>query len=236
MKDQSKASEPRVWLARVGGDLKFQKPILATAFQKDVRAGLSTREERDLSRQRAKDLYNTYKSGVVLTLDVLETEFSLLPKRPKPAGPPVVMSMGGFTVVTAETRALLEGLNPGPMLFHPINVANAARTAPLWDGAELFIVQFLEVRRETLIDQSGALSKTPDAGSCSDGVGRYLLGPTDGPDPMVVLPPKEDGAEIWMDDRVENSIFLSDRVAQAIKAAKMTRAWGLLPCRVAHVN
>ena len=141
-----------------------------------------------------------------------------------------------FTAVTAEMRGLLESLNPGPMMFHPINVANATRTAPLWEGAELFIVQFLEVRRETIIDQSGALSKKPVAGTCPDGAGRHLIGSTDGPDPIVVLPPMEDGAEIWMDDRVENSIFMSDRVAQAIRGAKMSRAWGLLPCRVVHVN
>lgn len=143
-------------------------------------AALPTREERELSSQREKDLYYTYRSGVALTPDVLETEFSLMPKSPKPAGPPVVMSMGGFTVVTAEARAFLEGLDPGPMLFHPINVSNTARTAPLWDGAELFIVQFLDVRRETIIDQSGALSKKPVAGTCPDGAGRHLIGSTDG--------------------------------------------------------
>jgi hypothetical protein len=137
-------------------------------------------------------------------------------------------------VVTSEARALLEGLAPGPLSFHPITVLNAARTKPLWDGAELHVMQVLECRRETVIEESGAVGRA--IGKCLDGASLHMVGPTDGPDPIVVRPPAEGASEMWVDDRLYGALFLTDRIAQAIRAAKMTRHWGLTECRVAATS
>lgn len=103
------------------------------------------------------------------------------------------------------------------------------RTKPLWEGADLHVMQVLECRRETVTEESRALSRigNPDIGTNS-----FLVGPTDGEDPMVVLPPAEGAAGMWIDDRLMGALFLTDRIAKALRAAKFTRAWGLRACRV----
>jgi hypothetical protein len=83
-------------------------------------------------------------------------------------------------------------------------------------------LQILECRREDLIDQSGAVHRN-SLDSCADGANRYLIGSSVGSDPVVILPPDDGGADMWMDDRAQGSMFLSDRIAKAIKATEWSR-------------
>jgi len=40
------------------------------------------------------------------------------------------------------------------------------------------------------------------------------------------------GPDLWIDPLVRKALFLSDPLAQALKAAKLTRPFGLRKCRV----
>lgn len=40
------------------------------------------------------------------------------------------------------------------------------------------------------------------------------------------------GVDLWADPTLTRSVFLSDRLAKALKAAKLTRRFGLRKCRV----
>ncbi|MEJ6393759.1 hypothetical protein V8J82_10860 [Gymnodinialimonas sp. 2305UL16-5] len=193
-------------------------------------------DEETLERiEASKKVRFTYQSGLMLSSNALGEVFSLVPEMAKPSGPQPIMNFGGDRlVVTAETRALLESLNPGPLQFHKIDVLNAERTKSLWEGADLHMMQVLECRRETLFEESGAIR--PPAVTVRDGVAYNMITSTDGEDPMVVLPPAEGSAEIWIEDRLFGALFLTDRIAQALKAAKLTRGWGLLECRVKVVH
>lgn len=166
----------------------------------------------------------------------LDTSFSLIPERKKPSGPQPLMNFGGsWTIVTAETRRLLKDLKPGRLRFDPVEVLNAARTAPLWEGADLHIMQVLTCRREVLIEESYGIGKkrldiTPD------GTDVFMIHSIDRHDALVVAPPERGGAEMWLDDRLMGALFMSDRVATALKAAKLTRGWSLKRCVVKAVH
>jgi len=40
------------------------------------------------------------------------------------------------------------------------------------------------------------------------------------------------GPDLWIDTQFCNAFFLSDRLAQALRAAKVSRPFGLLRCRI----
>lgn len=224
----------KVWLAEVSTSSEFQKPIRDVRFA-DALEGKPTKEAANEVMDRHVATIARYRAGEKLTVEELGTEFALIPKFKKPNGPfPIMNFTSSRLVVTSEARALLEGLDPGPLSFHPITALNSARTKPLWDGAELHVMQVLECRRETVIEESGALS--PISGKCLDGTGLQFVGPTDGPDPIVVRPPAAGASEMWVDDRLRGALFLTDRIAHAIRAAKMTRHWGLTECRLAATS
>lgn len=44
------------------------------------------------------------------------------------------------------------------------------------------------------------------------------------------------GPDIWIDTRMVRAFFLSDRLVQALKAAKLTRSFGLRRCRVVSLH
>lgn len=44
------------------------------------------------------------------------------------------------------------------------------------------------------------------------------------------------GPDIWIDPRMNRAFFLSDRLVLALKAAKLTRSFGLRRCRVVPLH
>lgn len=220
---------PKVWLAEVSTSSAFTKPIFRIGDHEADLEGWAYDEVATHLEERAT-VRSKYRSAIPLSHEELGTSFSLMPNRKKPSGPHSIMNFGADRlIVTGETKTLLEELDPGPVQFFPIEVLNMPRTKPLWEGADLHVMQVLECRHDTVTEESQALSKigNPDIGTDS-----FFVGPTDGEDPMVVLPPPEGAAEMWIDDRLNGALFLTDRIAKALRAAKFSRAWGLRECRV----
>ncbi|WGH80032.1 hypothetical protein [Jannaschia ovalis] len=73
-------------------------------------------------------------------------------------------------------------------------------------------------------------------GHTHDGEEIHMISATDMDDALVVLPPRDDAPQMWLDDRFHDALFVSDRVAKALKAAKLTRGWGLRRCVVKTVH
>ncbi len=78
------------------------------------------------------------------------------------------------------------------------------------------------------IEESRTIGKPIDR--CLDGEAQRMVMAHDEQDALVVAPPPEGGAEIWIDDRLSGAMFLTDRIAKALKEAKLTRGWGLKRC------
>ncbi|WP_141134317.1 hypothetical protein [Jannaschia aquimarina] len=218
----AKSGPVRVWFAAGSVDNNASKPIWQVG-QHDIDVDPLTKEQRIALRKKNKVVRQAYRSGVEVSAADLGPTYSLIPDERKPSGPQPFMLFGGLeTIVTAETRALLEELDPGPLRFHAIEVLNAARTAPLWKGADLHVMQVLTCRRAVVVAESRALGDP--VGKCPDGEALYMVSTShEMKDAMVVLPPPEGAAEMWLDDRLTGALFVSDRVAKALRAAKLSR-------------
>ncbi|MEM9798384.1 MAG: DUF1629 domain-containing protein [Pseudomonadota bacterium] len=220
---------PPVWFATGSVDSSGAKPILPVGDHEEDKAKLSSEEIKE-NAKRQKELVSRYRAGREVPAEEIGTQFALMTTAKKPARPQPFMKMFGRLVVTSETREVLEGLDPGPLKFHPIEVLNAARTAPLWEGAELHLMQVLTCRRAMVVEDSKWLSKR--VGTCADGEARYMATALDMDDALTVTAPTDGTAEIWLDDRLDGGLFLSGRIAKALKTAKLTRGWGLKRCVV----
>ena len=219
---------PRIWFADGSVNSHTSKPLFRVGdhWEDHERMG---NEERTARVDQSRAFMAAYWSASPIAPADVPRAFSLMPNRNKPSGPQSFMLFVGlYTVVSAETRALLERLDPGPLAFHPIEALNAAQTVPLWPGAELYLLQVLTCRRAVVIEESRTISEPIER--CLDGEAQRMVIAHDEQDAVVVAPPPEGGAEIWIDDRLMGAMFLTDRVAEALKEAKLSRGWGLKRC------
>ncbi|SFJ37589.1 hypothetical protein [Jannaschia pohangensis] len=219
-----------VWFASSSVSTRSPKPIWPIGWHDEDLESMSSEEKRQFAIAN-KANFLAYRSGQPVEPAQLGTRFALCTGLKTPAGPQPFMLLFSRMVVTGETRALLEELDPGPLRFHRIEVLNAARTKPLWDGADLYVMQVLSCRREVLMDESPNLGPRP-VDRTPDGQDIHMVYVSSTMEPLVVVPPAEGGAEMWLDDRLSGALFLTDRVAGALNAAKLTRGWGLRRCDV----
>ena len=221
------AKPPRIWFAGGSVNWHYSKPISEAGHHYDDHQRMGD-DERAAWSARYKAFSPAYRSGLPIAPENLPRRFSRIRNRQKPSLQPFMLFAGVYAVVTAETRALLEGLGPGPLGFHPIEALNTATTAPLWPGAELYLLQVLTCRRAVAIEESGSIGKPIER--CLDGEPMRTVSTSIAEDALVVAPPRGGGAEIWIDDRLFGAIFLTDRIAKALKAAKLAGGWGLKRC------
>lgn len=232
---KAKSTKPsRFWFATGSSNNSTSKPLNEVGQHwEDIQR--MDKETAAAWSAQSRAFSDAYRSGRPIAPRDMPRRFSLIRNRSKPSGPPPFMLWGGtYMVVSAETRALLEGLAPGPLAFHPIEALNTAATAPLWPGAKLFLLQVLACRRAVVIEESRGIGKPNDR--CLDGEAQRMVFALDEDDALVVAPPLAGDAELWIDDRLMGALFLSDRVAQALKAAKLARGWGLRRCRTKTVH
>ncbi|UWQ22251.1 hypothetical protein [Jannaschia sp. W003] len=222
-----KVSPTKVWFASASVDVNAAKPILPIGRHEEDERSM-TRDELAAVVKVSREAMRKIQSGEALSDEEISRTYSLCRGSTASNQPEPFMLLFGSWVVTAETRALLEDLDPGPLRFHEIEVLNAARTAPLWEGAALSVMQVLTCRRDVVIEESERLRKR--VGRLKDGEARFSVTAPDRDDVLVVLPPHEDASEVWLDDRLDGALFLSDRVAKALSAAKLTRGWNLRRC------
>jgi hypothetical protein len=107
--EQSKGQ--KLWLAKVGGALGFQKPMLAT----DSRRGVM--DERAVPVEDKKGSLKKWRRFVLVLgarghFQWKLTQYSLLPNGRKPIGPHPVTCFAGHTITTAECRTFPQGLAP----------------------------------------------------------------------------------------------------------------------------
>ncbi|WGH80031.1 hypothetical protein [Jannaschia ovalis] len=133
MSDQ-KARPAKTWFASGSVAVSAAKPIYPIGRHDEDKANLSN-DKRKENAARSTQFLAAYRSGRDLSAAEVGEQFALRPGRNKPQTPQPFMKMFGRYVVTAETRALLEKLDPGPLRFFPVEVLNAARTAPLGAGS-----------------------------------------------------------------------------------------------------
>ena len=139
---------------------------------------------------------------------------------------------GGFWIVSSEFADVLRSVNLGRSALYPVKLFQHDRKTPV-EGA-YFSLNIGETKKSLILDQSTGLNKPtyPDASGLDV---RYLpFEPTDGD--IAVRDSALDGSNLWIDPLLRDGIFLSDRLVQVLKAAKLTRRLGLIKARIIRVN
>jgi hypothetical protein len=161
--------------------------------------------------------------GDALSADCFPTHLHIIYRDKSYQKLPDIFHAGPYLVVSEAVADVLRQFDMGRGALYPVRLMNHRQTRQIGGSyfhlnigntKEAFLPEYTD-RAEKLYDHLDFWSVTP----VDDGEISLLAAALDGPD-------------IWIDIRLRNSFFLSDRLAKALKAAKLTRSFGLRRCRV----
>jgi len=150
---------------------------------------------------------------------------------------PNFMNLGGKPAVNAACKAVLEEADLGAINFHPIRILNAGRKSEPWPE-EIYVVNVGNAKMSLAIEdglRTGNLQEVWVPG--------FELPPEKmiynlaGKDIASLTVDALDGPDIWMEPKLSRgNLFISDRLAKFLKAAKMTGGWGLKECPIVGIH
>lgn len=177
-------------------------------------------------KDNAIDAMRRNQAGEALPPERFPKEFYVKDPGKKIHKLPDLANAGGFWTVSAAVAEVLRSVNLGRSSLYPTKVLRYDRKTPL--EGEYFCLNFGERKSAFLPEQSARAQGNP-----YDKVQvawTLPLVPRDGD--LTVDQTALAGPDLWVDPRVRTAFFLSDRLAQALKAAKLARNFGLFRCRV----
>lgn len=205
-------TDATVWVSEAQKD-----PTIVKGFTNDLQTA---------DRRAAMDAVKRNDAGEALPPERFPKEFYRKSDE-KAQKLPDIANAGGFWLVSAAVADVLRSVNLGRTSLYPTQVFRNRKKTPL-DGA-YFCLNFGAQKRAFLIEHSPLAQKNwydkIDRGF------RYLPSlPRDGD--IAVDRTALDGPDLWVDPLLRDAFFLSDRLVQALKRAKLTRRFGLFRCRV----
>lgn len=203
-------AKPKIWVSRVFVDSTrikgFDSDISIENMQLAVDAMQKSKKGEPLGPERfPKEMYGKYPD---------KKHRSILG----------IFMANGFWTVSAECAEVLQNFNLGKTRLYPVKLFQHDRKTPV--EGDYFCVSFGETKEAVLVDQSPSVrenSYTP---------GLFRLFPDVAEYGVKVTPDALKGCDLWVDSRLDGGLFLSDRLVQALKAAKLTRFFGLRKCEI----
>jgi len=207
MSDKNKV----IWVSRVMCDSTLIKSFESNYALEDANS--------------AVDAMRRNKVGEPLPVDRFPTElYGAYPDKRMKRQPDIFMA-GGYWAVSAEVATVLRQFSLGRTSLYPTRLFQHDRKTPV--EGEYFCLNFGEVKTTVLREKSHAIE-----GSYTGGAPYWLDG--DVKDNQIAMSSAgAAGVDIWLDSEIRNAVFLSDALVQALKAAKLTRRFGLRKCVVA---
>ena len=150
---------------------------------------------------------------------------------------PNFMNLGGKPAVNAACKAVLEEADLGAINFHPIRILNAGRKSEPWPE-EIYVVNVGNTKMSLAIEEGLASNVLSDSSIPGIDIPPEDLHFSASPRVAVPLTTEAlDGPDIWMEPKMMGgNLFISDRLAKLLKAAKMTGGWGLKECPIVGVH
>ncbi|WP_170772414.1 hypothetical protein [Ruegeria lacuscaerulensis] len=163
--------------------------------------------------------------GFVQSPDVFpDAIFGKYPNQKLKAQPDIFFGPYGLVVSRAVAGVLREA-DLGKTQLYPLKLCQHDRVTPV--EGEYFTLALGEQKTALVPKQSKGielLGNTPE-------IWMNLGGKPDDFD-FVVSGDALDGSDLWIDPLLHRSLFLSDRLVKALRAAKLTRRFGLSKCKV----
>jgi hypothetical protein len=129
----------------------------------------------------------------------------------------------GTWLVSAALARVLRRFDLGRTLFHPTKAFQIDRKTPV--EGEYFCINFGERKASFLPEQSHARKPWED-----QDLWALQLAPKD--DDIALGDAALEGPDLWIEEHFVDAFFLSDRLARALREAKLARHFGLRRCRV----
>lgn len=137
---------------------------------------------------------------------------------------PAIFNASGFWVVSTACADVLRQFDLGEGALYPTKLFQHDRTTPV--EGEYFCLNFGNQKQAFVPEYSPAALKPHP----TQDMWKLPFVPKDYD--MAVTKAALVGPDLWIDPLVRKALFLSDPLAQALKAAKLTRPFGLRKCRV----
>lgn len=173
-----------------------------------------------------------FKRGILLEEGALPATMWIAEQFPKDVRRtlPHLLSVGGFLAVSDAFAEVLSGFDLGRTQLRPVALLKSDRKTPF--SGTYFLLNIGEVHRHFAPEYSARFMPMPKSRSS------YIAGVS--PDPrdgdISVAPGALTGPDLWLDDTLSGSLFLSDRLVEALRAAKLTRRLPLARCPVVNLN
>ncbi len=205
-----------VWISRAMAD-----STLIKGFQTDA---------YEIDKEQALEAMRGSEKGVSFPKQRFPTEmYAKYPDKKEKKKPDIFMA-GGFWTVSAACADVLRQFDLGDGGLYPTKLFQHDRTTPV--EGEYFCLNFGNTK-QAFVPEYSPKARIPDyfqPGPDNPLVWLQPIMHNDGD--MAVTKIALDGPDLWIDPKVRSAFFLSDPLVQALKAAKLTRRFGLRKCRV----
>lgn len=185
--------------------------------------GLEPTEEE---MRRLVDMSSRYETGKGLQLDEIPTRFCGRNPDTRIRKLSDFFYANGFFVVSERCADVFRRFDLGTGGLHPVEIYQGNRKTRI-EGL-YFLLNFGCRKQAFLPEHSDQFHLSP--------IGKepvlWIASVTTNEDDCAVSPAALVGCDLWIDPKVHAAFFLSDALAQALRAAKVTRTIRLKRCRV----
>ncbi len=197
-----------VWISRAMSDPTLIKSITSNWMEFDP--------------DKTVDAIRRSKMGEPLPSERFPTEMHCRYKDKRLKKLPDIYSAGGFLAVSSACAEVLRQHDLGQTSLYPFSVFQFDQKTQV--EGDYFHLNIGETKNAFEPDESPRARPFPTnmwvlPGGVSDG-------------DIAVNSAALSGADLWIDPKMRNAFFLSDRLVQALKDAKLTRRFGLRKCRL----
>lgn len=212
-----------IWLSNVYGESMSGRGFFP--FSADKRGNGTAAADIDAIRRA--------KRGELLGPEEVPSDFFSLSASAAHRKAPLHIFTNGFLIITEDSASVLRQFELGECRLHPVRLWHPDRKTRF--GAGHYVLNFASRKDAFLPDRSPLATYAsyivqPDWSHGKPGF--WSPPPNEADDQLVFSKAALDGPDLWWDPNFTRSFFLSQRLAQALKAAKLAKHWRLFRCPV----
>lgn len=220
----------KVWISNISNNIQlFDKPGVRAKFRGEE--WHPARFEIPASSDRTRNILDRYARGERLEASEFP-EMGAVWDEARFARVDDIFAIAGFYVVQRKLAEILHEFDLKPGGLVPCKLVQADLTTPL--AGSFFFLNFGAIKETLLPEASDKMSKGSVNHKTGQQFWRISPGVSDGD--VAVSSDASVGADIWHERGVRHEIFLSDKVANALKEARLDKPWRLAECRVLEVT
>lgn len=181
------------------------------------RARHGEEKSREASRRSAA-IDRRMERGELIPSEEMFKEWAWIRQNAKGEHAPPFSNFGGNTAaVNQATKDLLETFDLGAMRFHPISILNSGLVSEPWPEP-IYVLNVGNVKQAAVITDPlfPAMRAMPQE--------RFKILFVEH---LIVSSLALEGPDIWIDGQLTNGLFVSDRLAKALKKAGLAKGWAL---------